>query len=275
MIPQLLVIARLEWTAAIRLKWLRLLTASFSLLALAAAYSAGMAGELSGADGFARTSMALVPVTLILVPLAGLILGVTGQAAEAGGEPFLFSQPIARGTVVLARWLGQCAALVGSIVGGLGLGGAIVAMQNGTTGLSGFLLFVALTAILAVVFLSIAAAISATTGSRVVALGVAVFAWFFFVLLYDGAALSGASWLSGARGGRILFGSIFGNPVDLVRVMALSVSGTPNVLGAAGDAWVRFLGGTLTAGAAAAGALLLWATVPLMVAVRLIEMRDL
>ena len=275
MIPQLVVIARLEWTAAIRLKWLRLLTASFSLLALAAAYSAGAAGELSGADGFARTSMALVPVVLILVPLAGLILGVSGQTAEPGGEPFLFSQPIARGTVLLARWLGECVALVGAIVGGLGLGGAIVAMQNGASGLSGFLLFVGLTAILAVVFLSIAAAISTAADSRVAALGVAVFAWFFFVLLYDGAALSGASWLSGARGGRILFGSIFGNPVDLVRVMALSVSGTPNVLGAAGDAWVRFLGGTFTAAAAAAGALLLWATAPLMVAVRLIDTRDL
>jgi Cu-processing system permease protein len=275
MIAPLLVIARLEWTAAIRLKWLRLLTASFLLLAVAAAYSAGAAGELSGADGFARTSMALVPVVLILVPLAALILGVSGQAAEPGGEPFLFSQPIARGTVLLGRWLGECVALVGAIVGGLGLGGAIVAMQNGASGLSGFLLFVALTAILAVVFLSIAAAISAATDTRVVALGVAVFAWFLFVLLYDGAALSGASWLSGPRGGRILFGSIFGNPVDLVRVIALSVSGTPNVLGAAGDAWVRFLGGTWTAAGAASGALLLWATAPLIVAVRLIGTRDL
>ena len=65
---QLLTIARLEWTAAIRLKWLRMLTAAFALLAVAAAYSAGAANDLSGADGFARTSMALIPVVLILVP---------------------------------------------------------------------------------------------------------------------------------------------------------------------------------------------------------------
>jgi hypothetical protein len=102
-----------------------------------------------------------------------------------------------------------------------------------------------------------------------------VFAWFFFVLLYDGAALSLAGWLSGPRGGRILFGSIFANPVDLSRVIALSVSGTPNVLGAAGDAWVRFLGGAWTASAAAGASLTAWAVAPLLLAIRLLKTRDL
>ena len=52
--------------------------------------------------------------------------------------------------------------------------------------------------VLATIFLSIAAAIAAATEKRVVALGVATFAWFFFVLLYDGAALSLAGWLTGS-----------------------------------------------------------------------------
>ena len=275
MMSQLFTIARLEWTAAVRLKWLRLMTVAFALLAVAAAYSAGAANERSGVDGFARTAMALVPVVLILVPLASLILGISGQAAEPGGEPFLFSQPISRGTVLVARWLGECAALVSAIAGGLAAGGAIVAFQSGADGLPAFAFFIATAAVLAVIFLSIAAAVSAATDKRAVALGAGVFAWFFFVLLYDGAALSAASWFSGPRGGRILFSSIFGNPVDLVRVIALSVSGTPNVLGAAGDAWVRFLGGTWTAAAAAVVALGVWATAPLMFAIRLIGARDL
>jgi ABC-type transport system involved in multi-copper enzyme maturation permease subunit len=82
-------IAQLELTAAVRLRWIRLLTAAFALLAAAAAYSAGAANEVSGAEGFARTTMALVPVALALVPLAALILGVSGQASEPGG---LFDQ---------------------------------------------------------------------------------------------------------------------------------------------------------------------------------------
>jgi len=76
-------------------------------------------------------------------------------------------------------------------------------------------------------------------------------------------------------GGRLLFASVFGNPVDAVRVAMLSVSGTPNVLGAAGEAWFRFLGGTTRAAVTCAGALALWTAAPLAIAVRGIGARDL
>ena len=275
MMTHLLTIARLELTAAARLKWIRLLTIAFALLASAAAYSAGAANELSGAEGFARTTMALVPVVLILVPLAALVLGVSGQAAETGGEVFLFGQPVARAAVVIGRWLGESAALGGALVVGLGVGGLVVAFGSGAHGLAQFVLFVGAAVVLAVIFLSIAAAIASATDNRVVALGAGTFAWCFFVLLYDGAVLSLAGWLTGSVGGRVLFGSVFGNPVDLIRVVTLSVAGTPNVLGAAGDAWVRFLGGPSAAAAAAIAALTLWVTAPLAVGVRLMTTRDL
>jgi Cu-processing system permease protein len=275
MTAHLLTIARLEFVAAARLKWIRLLTAAFALLAAAAAYSAAAATELSGADGFARTTMALVPVVMILVPLAALVLGVSGQAAEPGSEPFLFGQPVSRATVVIGRWMGESAALAGAIVVGLGVGGGVVALGSGVDGLPRFAVFVLAAVVLAVIFLSIAAAIASATDKRVAALGAGTFAWFFFVLLYDGAALSLAGWISGSLGGRVLFGSVFGNPADLIRVVTLSIAGTPNVLGAAGDAWIRFLGGTTTATVAAMSALTAWMLAPLAVGVRLMSRRDL
>ena len=275
MMSHVLTIARLELVAAARLKWIRLLTIAFALLASAAAYSAGAANEMSGADGFARTTMALVPVVLILVPLAALILGVSGQAAEPGSEPFLFGQPVARASVLIGRWLGESAALGGALIVGLGVGGGVVVSGSGAAGLPRFVLFVLASAALAIIFLSIAAAIAAATDKRVGALGVATFAWCFFVLLYDGAALSVAGWLTGSLGGRVLFGSVFGNPADLIRVVTLLVAGTPNVLGAAGDAWIRFLGGTTTAAVAAVVALAVWMLTPLAVGVRLMNGRDL
>jgi Cu-processing system permease protein len=275
MTAHLLTIARLEVVAAARLKWIRLLTAAFALLAAAAAYSAAAATELSGADGFARTTMALVPVVMILVPLAALVLGVSGQAAEPGSEPFLFGQPVSRATVVIGRWIGESVALAGAIVVGLGVGGGVVALGSGVDGLPRFAVFVLAAVVLAVIFLSIAAAIASATDKRVAALGAGTFAWFFFVLLYDGAALSLAGWISGSLGGRVLFGSVFGNPADLIRVVTLSIAGTPNVLGAAGDAWIRFLGGTTTATVAAMSALTAWMLAPLAVGVRLMSRRDL
>jgi Cu-processing system permease protein len=188
---------------------------------------------------------------------------VSGQASEPGSEPFLFAQPVSRATVVVGRWLGESAALAGAIVIGLGIGGGIVASGSGAGGLPRFIVFMFAAVVLAVIFLSMAAAIASATDQRVVALGVATFAWFFFVLLYDGAALSIAGWLTGSLGGKILFGSVFGNPADLIRVVTLSVAGTPNVLGAAGDAWIRFLGGPAAAAGAAATALVVWTLAPL------------
>jgi Cu-processing system permease protein len=268
-------IARLEVTAAARLNWIRLLTAAFALLAGAAAYSAGAADELSGADGFARTTVTLVPVVLILVPLAAVVLAVSGQSSEADGQSFLFMQPVSRAAVLVGRWLGQAAALGGAILAGLSIGAGVVALGSGVDGIGRFALFGAAAVALALVFLSLGAAIAAATEKRVAALGAAVFVWFVFVLLYDGAMLSIAGYLTGRIGGRILFLSIFGNPADLVRLVALSWAGTPNVLGATGDAWLRFLGGTVTAGALAVGALAAWTLAPLIAGAYLLNARDL
>jgi hypothetical protein len=117
--------------------------------------------------------------------------------------------------------------------------------------------------------------VSTVTDKRAAALGFATFAWFVFVLLYDGIALSASRWLTGAAGGRVLFASVFANPTDLVRIVALTWAGTPNVLGAAGDSWMRFLGGPAQTAAVATGALLVWTLAPLGAAVHLIRARDL
>jgi len=175
---------------------------------------------------------------------------------------------------VIGRWLGQTVALAGAVAGGLMVGGGIVLFGSGREGLGGFALFVTASVTLAVIFLSLAAAIAAAANKRVTALAVGIFAWFFFVLLYDGAILSAAAWLTGRTGGRLLFASVFANPADLVRVVTLSWAGSPNVLGAAGDAWLRFLGGTASAAMAAACALAVWMVAPLAIAVQLINRRD-
>ena len=275
MTADLFTIVRLEFTGVARLRWIQLLTVAFTLLTTAAAYSAGAAVELSGADGFGRTTMTLVPVVLILVPLAALVLGISGHSTEPGSEAFLVAQPLGRATVLIGRWIGEAAALGCSIAAGFGLGGLLVALSSGADGLVRFVFFVAATMGLGLIFLSIAAAIASATESRVTALGVGTFAWFLFVLLYDGAVLSAAGWLSGSLGGRVLFSSIFGNPVDVVRVAMLSVAGTSNVFGATGDAWTRFLGGTLYASLALLGSFIAWTAMPLALAARVLRRRDL
>jgi Cu-processing system permease protein len=268
-------IAQLEFVSVARLKWIRLLAAAFALLSSAAAYAAGAASELTGADGFARTTMTLVPVALILIPLAAVVLGVAGQAAEAGSEAFLFAQPISRAAVLIGRWMGECAALGSAIGAGFGIGALVVASSAGREGVWAFVFFTGASIVLAAIFLSIGAAIAAATEKRITALGAATFAWFVFVLLYDGIALSVAGWITGSIGGRILFVSVFGNPADLVRIAMLQVAGTAHVLGATGEAWTRFLGGDFQAAAITIAALSTWLLAPLAIGISALRTRDL
>jgi Cu-processing system permease protein len=269
------VIARLEFSAATRQRWIRIFAAAFALLAVGVAGSVGAAREAGGAEGFARTTVALVPLVLVLVPIAALLIGVSGHAGDPGSEAFLFTQPVTRREVLIGRWAGQFAALFGAIVAGFGAGGALIAFVAGADGVLRYLFFLAATVVLGGVFLSIGAAIGCGVPSRATGLGVAAFVWFFFVLLYDAAALLLAGWAPGRTGARILFFSVFGNPADLVRVLVLSISGTPHVLGAAGESWVRLLGGSLATGVLSAVALGLWVAAPLEAARRMLAARDL
>lgn len=269
------VIARLEFSTATRQRWIRIFAAAFALLSIGIAYSVGAAREAGGAEGFARTTVALVPLVLVLVPMAALLLGVSGHVGDPGSEAFLFTQPVMRREVLVGRWAGQFAALAGAIGAGFGAGGILLAFLAGPAGIVRYAFFLAATVVLAAVFLSLGAAIGSGFSTRATGLGVAAFVWFVFVLLYDAVALAVAGWAPGRTGARLLFFSVFGNPADLVRVLVLSVSGTPHVLGAAGESWLRLLGGGVAAGLLSAVALALWVAAPLEAARRLLAARDL
>jgi Cu-processing system permease protein len=268
-------IARLELVTAVRTRWVQTFTCAFASICIAVAWSAGAMRDIGAAEGFARTTVALVPIVLILVPLAALLLGVAGHAGEPGSEAFLYAQPVSRFTVTLGKAAGQAAALGSSILLGLTAGALLIVANAGTEGVLSYAWFVLASIVLAAVFLSIAALVATVTPRRTAALGLAAFVWFFFVLLYDGIALAAAAWLTGRTGGYVLFGSVFGNPTGLVRVLALSISGTPYVLGAAGEGWHRFLGGPASATAWAGAALLVWIALPLAAARQLGLRRDL
>jgi hypothetical protein len=79
----------------------------------------------------------------------------------------------------------------------------------------------------------------------------------------------------GTAGARVLFVSVFGNALDLVRVLTLLAAGTPHVLGAAGESWMRALGSPAAALAVSSAALTAWIVVPLAVATSLHSARDL
>jgi Cu-processing system permease protein len=266
-------IARMEFTANSRVRWIRLLTLAYALMTIAMAYASGVIGETDPGEAFARLTVAVLPLALTLVPLAALLVGVTGAATDDATN-FVLAQPVSRLQHLTGTWLGQAAALSLSVVAGFGTGGAVVSVASGARDIGNLVILVVAGVIVALAFLSMATLVVAAVSRRNAAMGIAAFIWFAAVILYDAAMLSLAVWASGPGGARVLFVSVFGNVVDLVRVPTLLAAGTPHILGAAGESWLRALGGAQAAGFTSAAALIAWIVIPLAVAARIHESRD-
>lgn len=270
----LITIAKTEFTAASRLWWIRLFTLAFGLITVAMAQAASVSGESGGGETFARLTVALLPLALMLVPLAALLVGVSSMSGEQDASGFLLALPVSTTEVILGRWLGQASALGAAVGAGFGGGGIIIWASSGSADVLHFVWLVAACLLLALAFLSIATLVAVTVLNRGAALGVAAFIWFVAVILYDAAALGAALWLTGRQGARLLFASVFANVVDLVRVLTLTLAGTPHILGVAGESWTRTLGGPGPVAVLAAAVLVGWILVPLAIAARVAAVRD-
>ena len=258
-----------------RNKWTVSFAGIFAALALAISYF-GMvtAGEI-GFQGFTRTSASLLNLVLYLVPIVALTMSAVSFTAERGANELLFSQPVTRAEILTGKICGLFAAVAAATCFGFGLAACVIAANAGAEGSLVFLAFAGFALLLALVFLVIGALIAAYCGSKAKAFGHALFVWFFFVLLYDLLVIGVTFILKEHTANQFVFLSLFGNPVDLVRVGSMLALGEPAVFGAAGAALLKFLGGSVPAMLMLLSALVLWIAAPLAAAMRAMNRQDL
>ena len=103
--------AREELLLAVRSRLLRDLRGVFGVLALLVASSGYVLTGGTGLQDFSRTAASLVELVLLVVPLASLVIGVTALTPESGAAELLYSQPVARHTILLGKLAGLLLAL--------------------------------------------------------------------------------------------------------------------------------------------------------------------
>jgi len=272
----LLLVARQELVLAVRSRWTQIFALVFAGLSLAVASSGYVLSGGHGVQDFARTAASLVQLVLLLVPLTSLLIGVLSLAPDRGAAELLFSQPIARRTILLGKLLGLFEALVAAQALGFGAAGVVIFSQSGDEGLVGFLLVFASSAILTAVFLGIAALLGATAigRRRTRALALALVAWFVAVVLFDVAALGLASLLPSGPASRVLIVAVLVNPVDAVRTASLLGIEGAAAFGAASLAFLRFTKGPWGAATLLGLSLFLWMTVPALAAIARLRKTD-
>ena len=268
--------ARYELVLAVRSRWLQIFTVVFAGLALTVAASGYILSGGYGVQDFSRTAVSLVQLVLLFVPLSALVFGGLALTSERGAAELLYSQPIQRAQLLLGRSLGVWAALSAAELIGFGLAGLVLQWQAGLDGASRYGVL-ALTAVAVTgVFIAIATLLaSVNTGRRTRVLAQALVVWFIAVVLFDVAALGGASLLRSGSASRLLVWATLVNPVDAARIGALlAIEGT-SAFGAASLAMLRFTGGLAATECAVVASLLAWIAVPFALAVRGISRADI
>lgn len=268
-------IARQELTVNIRNRWTMIFAGVFSVLVLAISYFGLVTAGAIGFQGFARTSASLLNLVLYVIPLLALTMGTLSFTSDATASELLYSQPVSRVDVMVGKLAGLFASIATATFIGFGLAGIIIGIKSGTDGASRYPILIGFSLLLALIFLSLSALISVLCKRKTKAFGLSVFVWFFFVLFYD-LLVIGLTFLFRERtANTLIFTSLFGNPVDVVRVSCLMLLDGRDIFGAAGASLLKFTGGEFAGLTVLVLTVTLWIIGPACLAHTLMRRQDI
>ena len=247
-------------------RWFVLYAAAFTGLALLLSWLSLSSGGIgySGFAGFGRTAASLVNLVLLVVPLMALTVGAGSLAGERerGTLHYLLSQPVNRAEVLLGKYLGSAASLLGALALGFGLSGLIIAGRGGQADAGAYGLLIVFAFALALGMLSLGFLISMLARKAAVATGVALFLWLTLVFGGD-LGLMGTA-LAFKLPIQTLFNLALLNPLQVFKMSSLiSINATLDVLGPAGIYAMQTYRDSLTW--LFLGSLLAWIMLPLVV----------
>jgi Cu-processing system permease protein len=244
-----------------RSRWFILLAVVFAGLALVVSLLGMSALGTIGGAGFGRTTVSLLNLVVLIVPLMGLLMGALSVAGERehGTLLTLLAQPVLLEEVLVGKFLGLAAALVGTILFGFGLTALVIAHQGGASQMGGYLVLIGYTALLGLDCLSMGFLISALTRRIASAVGVALFVWLVAVFVSDLGLIGTAVVLQLSP--RSLLWLSLANPAQVFKLaVLLGIQRTLESLGPGGlyatDVLGDYLSPTLM------GLLSLWAIAP-------------
>lgn len=272
------IIAAIAWhelIVTIRSRWLGTFALAFGALALAISYFGLVTGGMVGFQGFSRTSASVLNLVLYLIPLVALMMGTLSFTSEKSAGELLFSQPVTRTEILVGKLLGLFLSLVSATLLGFGSAGLVIALKTHGEGAERYPLVVGLALVLELVFLCLAALTATLCQRKSKAIGVALFLWFFFVIFYDLLVIGGTFLLKERTANLFVFLSLFGNPVDMIRVASLIALNGKEIFGAAGAALIRFVGGSGALIALMIALLGVWIVAPIIAADRLLRRQDI
>jgi Cu-processing system permease protein len=268
------VVAEKEMLDAVRNRWFHVFVVFFFLLSASISYFGLADSGGIGFESFNRTTASLLNLILFVIPLFTLILGgssITGER-EQGTLMLLMSKPVTAAELVLGKYLGLAASMVFAIMIGFGLIGILTAFLLSPSEAKAYFMFVLLSILLTLSFLSLAILISAAAKRRVTSVVGGIVVWSVAVMLYDFAVMGGAKLFTGKMVDYFLLVCLLANPVDSVRILGIVHLGGDTVFGPSLVSLTRLLSGVSSEIFLLSG-IAVWMIVPLFLAISVFQRR--
>ena len=190
---QLFTIAGKEFRDRMRNRWVLAVALVFTVFSLAIAYFGGAQQGTVGFRSIEFTIASLVSLVIYLIPLIALLLGFDAIVGERE--------------------------LTLSTLAGFGLVAVLLVQQFSGAALFHYGGFMISSVLLGLAFLSMAVLLSVLTHERTRASGLAIAAWFFFVLVFDLLLLGALVATGGSVGGEAMAYLLLFNPADVFRIL--------------------------------------------------------
>jgi Cu-processing system permease protein len=215
-----------------------------------------------------KAILSLLNIVLIVVPLISMIFTTIHYYNSYEFIELMLSQPLSRTRILMSEYGGVSLSLLSAFFIGVGLPVLLFAFDE--TGIA--LLFTG--GALTLVFTSIAFFASVKARDKARGIGAALLLWFYFALIYDGIVLLILFAFSEYPMEKftLLLASL--NPIDLGRIFIMLKMDVSALMGYTGALYKDFFGSG-TGVLFTAGIMLLWAAVPLWLAVRSFKKKDL
>ena len=225
---EIAIVAAKEFCDGLRNRWVLATTLAFAVLAIALAWFGAAAAGQVGFTRVSTTIVSLASLAVFLIPLIALMMAydsIVGEE-EKGTLLLLMTYPISRVGLLAGKFLGHAAMLALSTALGFGIAAAViglVAEEAAFADLLGpFSLFIASAILLGWAFLGLAYLISTITREKARAAGLALLAWFLFVLIYDLALLGVLVGTEGRVDQGLFRVLLLANPTDVFRLVNLT-----------------------------------------------------
>lgn len=219
-------------------------------------------------ENSSKAVLSLLNIVLIVVPLVSLVFSTIHWYNSYEFIELMLTQPMSRKKVLWSEYTGISSSLVTAFLIGVGIPVLIYNFNN--TGLA----LILIGSLLTLVFTSIAFFASVKSKDKARGIGIALLLWFYFALIYDGLVLTILFAFSDYPMEKVtlLLSSL--NPIDLGRIYLMLQMDVSALMGYTGATYKDFFGSSLGL-IYTLGIMLIWMIVPVLLALRSFNKKDL